>query len=76
MKAVLNKGEPVPANTSSVTETRAASAKVVGIGIAAIVVILAGAALFLFATLPDANAFNARVEQIFAAVSAHHDVEN
>ncbi|MCK0168565.1 helix-turn-helix domain-containing protein [Jannaschia sp. S6380] len=55
----------MPANTSSVTETRAASAKVVGLGIAAIVVILGVAAIFLFATLPDANAFNARVERLF-----------
>ncbi|SDY37505.1 hypothetical protein SAMN05444004_101280 [Jannaschia faecimaris] len=55
----------MPANTSSVTETRAASAKVVGLGIAAIVLILLAAAVFLFATLPDANAFNARVEQLF-----------
>ena len=55
----------MPANTSSVTETRAASAKVVGLGIAAIVVILTAAAVFLLATLPDANAFNARVERLF-----------
>jgi len=34
-------------------------------GIAAIVAILAVAALILFLNLPDANAFNARVEQIF-----------
>ncbi|UWQ18271.1 hypothetical protein [Jannaschia sp. M317] len=53
------------APTSSVTETRAASARIVAIGIGAIVVILLAAAVFLFATLPDANAFNARVEQLF-----------
>ena len=34
-------------------------------GIAAIVAILFFAALFLFLSLPDANAFNARVERIF-----------
>jgi DNA-binding winged helix-turn-helix (wHTH) protein len=34
-------------------------------GIAAIVLILLAAAVFLFFSLPDANAFNARVEQIF-----------
>lgn len=39
--------------------------RVVFIGIAAIVLILAAAAVFLFLTLPDANAFNARVEQLF-----------
>ena len=60
----------VPATTSLDTETRltrtrAISARIVGIGIAAIVVILSAAALFLFATLPDANAFNERVERLF-----------
>jgi DNA-binding winged helix-turn-helix (wHTH) protein len=39
--------------------------RVVAFGIAAIVLILLGAALFLFLNLPDANAFNAKVEQIF-----------
>jgi DNA-binding winged helix-turn-helix (wHTH) protein len=34
-------------------------------GIAAIIAILLATALFLFLTLPDANAFNARVERIF-----------
>jgi len=37
----------------------------VGFGIAAIVVILLAAAILLFASLPDANAFNARVETLF-----------
>lgn len=55
----------MPVSSSSVTETRAASARVVGLGIAAIVVILLAAAVFLFATLPDANAFNMRVERLF-----------
>ena len=40
-------------------------ARVILIGVAAIVVILSLAAFFLFASLPDANAFNARVEQLF-----------
>lgn len=39
--------------------------RVVVWGIAAIVAILLIAALFLFLSLPDANAFNARVERIF-----------
>ena len=39
-------------------------------GIAAIVVILATAAAVLFASLPDANAFNARVERIFVDIHA------
>ena len=36
-------------------------------GIAAIVLILLVAAVLLFINLPDANAFNARVEQLFVA---------
>ncbi len=39
--------------------------RVVAIGIAAIVLILILSAAVLFYTLPDANAFNARVERIF-----------
>ena len=51
--------------TSSVTESLKAGNRVVSFGIAAIVLILFGAALFLFLSLPDANAFNARVERLF-----------
>ena len=51
--------------TSSVTEARLAGSRVVLIGIVAMVAILALAAVFLFLNLPDANAFNARVERIF-----------
>lgn len=61
----LGKGKTVPENTSSATETRIPGSKVVAIGIAAIVLILLVAAVLLFLNLPDANAFNARVEQIF-----------
>ncbi len=39
--------------------------RVVAFGIVAIVLILFGAALFLFLNLPDANAFNAKVERLF-----------
>lgn len=53
------------ANTSSASETRAAGARVVAIGIAAVVLILGAAGAFLFLNLPDANAFNARVERLF-----------
>lgn len=53
--------------SSSATDTRRSGGRVVTIGIAAIVVILLVAAVFLFANLPDANAFNQRVEQIFIA---------
>ena len=52
-------------NTSSVTDGLRAGNRVVGYGIAAIVVILLGAAVLLFLNLPDANAFNARVERLF-----------
>ena len=55
----------MPDPTISVSEARRSGTRLVGIGIAAIVVILATAAVFLFLTLPDANAFNARVEQVF-----------
>jgi DNA-binding winged helix-turn-helix (wHTH) protein len=55
----------VPENTSSVTESLKAGNRVVAFGIAAIVLILLAAALFLFLNLPDANAFNARVERLF-----------
>ncbi len=56
----------MPEPTSSVTDSLKAGNRVVNYGIAAIVLILLAAAVFLFLNLPDANAFNARVEQIFA----------
>jgi len=49
----------------SVSEARRSGTRIVSYGIAAIVAVLALAATFLFLTLPDANAFNARVEQLF-----------
>ena len=52
-------------NTSSASEAREIGNKIVVAGIAAIVAILAIAAVLLFINLPDANAFNARVEQLF-----------
>ena len=55
----------MPENSSFATDALKRSNRVVVIGIAAIVVILLVTAVFLFMTLPDANAFNARVEQIF-----------
>ncbi len=51
--------------TISASNTLKAGNRVLGIGIAAIVLILALAAFFLFRALPDANAFNDRVERIF-----------
>lgn len=49
----------------SVADARRSGNRVVTFGITAIVVILALAAVLLFLSLPDAGAFNARVEQIF-----------
>ena len=53
------------ATTTSAIEARQTGNRIVVGGIAAIVVILAVAAVLLFMNLPDANAFNARVEQLF-----------
>lgn len=55
----------MPENSISSTETVKASNRVVIFGVLAIVVILLVAALVLFVNLPDANAFNERVERIF-----------
>ena len=53
------------ANFSSATEALKTGKGVVAGGIVAIAAILAAAAVFLFANLPDANAFNAKVERLF-----------
>lgn len=53
------------ANTTSAIEARQVGNRVVVGGIIAIVAILALAGLFLFLNLPDANAFNTRVERLF-----------
>ncbi len=55
----------MPENSISVSDTRRSGVRLVGIGIAAIIAILAMTAGFLFWTLPDANAFDARVERLF-----------
>lgn len=55
----------MPENTSSVSESLKAGSRTVAFGIAAIVVILAAAAVFLVLVLPDADAFNTRVEKLF-----------
>ncbi|WP_420820954.1 winged helix-turn-helix domain-containing protein [Roseovarius amoyensis] len=49
----------------SATEARRSGSRVVLLGVIAIVAILTLAAVLLFLNLPDANAFNARVERIF-----------
>jgi DNA-binding winged helix-turn-helix (wHTH) protein len=55
----------VQESSSSATDSLRAGNRVVAFGIAGIVAVLLGAAVFLFLSLPDANAFNARVERIF-----------
>lgn len=55
----------MPAPISSVTEALRRGNRVVALGVAAVVVILLAAAVFLFLNLPDANAFNARIERLF-----------
>lgn len=50
---------------TSAADARRSGTRVVAFGVAAIVAILAIAAVLLFLNLPDANAFNARVERIF-----------
>lgn len=52
-------------NTSSASDNLRAGNRVVAFGIGAVVLILLAAAVFLFSSLPDANAFNARVERLF-----------
>ncbi|WP_394151855.1 transcriptional regulator [Loktanella salsilacus] len=54
-------------STSSATEAREIGNRIIVGGIVGIFVILAAAAVLLFVNLPDANAFNARVEQLFIA---------
>lgn len=55
----------MPANSSSASETRTAGNRIVAFGVIAVLAVLAAAAVFLFLTLPDAGAFDARVERIF-----------
>lgn len=50
---------------SSASDARAAASRAVVLGVVAIIVILGGAGAFLLLNLPDANAFDARVEQLF-----------
>ena len=59
------KGNRVPETSSSVTDSLRAGNRVVAFGIAAIVLILLAAAVFLFANLPDSSAFNRSVERLF-----------
>lgn len=53
------------ATTTSASEARILGERTVVLGIIGIVAFLVAAAVLLFVNLPDANAFNARVERIF-----------
>lgn len=55
----------MPDPTIFASEALRAGNRIVGIGIAAIVAVLAVTGALLLLTLPDANAFNARVERLF-----------
>lgn len=57
----------MPENSFSVSKANKPGNRIVIAGIAAIVAILLVAASVLFFTLPDANAFNVRVEALFIA---------
>ncbi|MCZ4352637.1 hypothetical protein O4H61_08930 [Roseovarius aestuarii] len=64
--------------TASAADSRRSGNRVVTFGVAAIVVILALAAVLLFLSLPDAGAFNARVERIFVendALTSETDIK-
>lgn len=55
----------MPDPTISVSDARRSGSRIIGAGIAAILVVLAVGTTVLLLTLPDANAFNARVERLF-----------
>jgi DNA-binding winged helix-turn-helix (wHTH) protein len=65
MKQVWSRAKPMQDNTSSASEIRRSGSRLVTYGIAGIVAVLAITGALLLLTLPDANAFNARVEQLF-----------
>ena len=65
MKMGWRKGKRVQDQTTSASDMRRSGGRIVGFGIVGILAILVVAAVVLFWTLPDANAFNARVEQLF-----------
>jgi DNA-binding winged helix-turn-helix (wHTH) protein len=55
----------VPDQISSASDIRRSGGRLIGIGISAVAALLVIGAIVLFWALPDANAFNARVERIF-----------
>ncbi len=65
----------MPDVSISGSEARRPGARIVTVGIAAIVAILIVAGVVLLLTLPDANAFNARVERLFVESDLTSDAE-
>ncbi len=57
-------------NTTSASDSRITATRVVQLGIVAVVAILTVAAILLFSYLPDANAFNDAVQEIFVVNDA------
>ena len=57
----------MPESITSASDSLRSGNRIVAFGIAAIVIILLGAGIIMLLTLPDANAFNARVEALFVA---------
>lgn len=55
----------MPDSSSSASEARRSGERLVLLGAAAVVLILLVASAVMFISLPDANAFNARVERLF-----------
>ncbi|MCB1339841.1 MAG: hypothetical protein KDK24_01995 [Pseudooceanicola sp.] len=60
----------MPESSFSASEARRSGNRVVTLGIAGIVLLLGAAGAMLLLALPDANAFNARVEALFVANDA------
>ena len=56
----------MPDSSSSATDARRRSSRLLVVGTGAVVVILLFTGIFLFRALPEPNAFNDRVERIFA----------
>ncbi|MDX2482051.1 MAG: helix-turn-helix domain-containing protein [Pseudodonghicola sp.] len=65
----------MPGVSISGSEPRRPGARIVTVGITAIVAILIVAGVVLLLTLPDANAFNARVERLFVESDLTSDTE-
>ena len=61
----LHKGKIVPDQISSASDMRRSGGRLIALGICAVAALLVIGAIVMFWALPDANAFNARVERIF-----------